>query len=118
MREAPFRGQDQSPFFAISRDELEEQMRTVAVDRDVADIVDDQELGLIVELQPLFDAVFGLGLGERGDERNGLGEVGPMAFGHSLDAQGHRQMGIADAGRSQKDDVLAIKSLSTPIAAD
>jgi hypothetical protein len=35
LREAPVRGQDQSPFFVPPRDELEEQMRAVAVDRDV-----------------------------------------------------------------------------------
>ena len=83
-------------------------MRTVPVDRDVADLVDDQELGLAVELQPLLDPVLGVGLGERRDERHGLSEVGSEAFGHGLDAQGHGQMGLPHARRPEEDDVLAI----------
>ena len=108
LREAPVRGQDQRALFVPPRDELEEQMRAVPVDRDVADLVDDQELGLAVELQPLLDPVLGVGLGQRGDERHGLGEVGPVAFGDRLDAQGDRQMGLPDAGRAEEDDVLAV----------
>ena len=53
LREASVRGQGQGPFFVPPRDELEEQMRPMSVDRDIADLVDDQELGLRVELQPL-----------------------------------------------------------------
>lgn len=67
-------------------------MRAVPVDRDVANLVDDEEFRLAVELQSLLDPVLGVGLGQRGDKRHGLSEVGPGAFGHGLDAQGHREM--------------------------
>ena len=83
-------------------------MGPVPVDGDVADLVDDQELGLAVELQPLLDPVLGVGLRERSDERHGLGEVGPVAFRDRLDAQSDRKMGLPDARRAQEDDVLAV----------
>ena len=76
--------------------------------RDLADLVDDQELGLAVKLQPLLDPVFGIGLGQRGDERQGLSEDGPIAFAHRLDPQRDRLMRLPDAGRPEQNDVLAV----------
>lgn len=83
-------------------------MGSVPVDRDVADLVDDQELWLAIELQSFLDLVLAVGLRERSDERHGLGEVGPIAFGHRLDAESDRQMGFPDAWRAQEDGVLAV----------
>jgi hypothetical protein len=89
LGEAPVRGQDQRFFFVPPGDELEEQMRAVTVDGDVADLVDNQKLGLAVELQPLLDPVLRVRLGQGGDKRHGLGEVRPVTFCDGLDAQGH-----------------------------
>jgi len=61
-----------------------------------------------VELQPLLNPILGIGLGEGGDERQGLGEVGPIAFGHGFNAQGDGQVGFPDARRPEKDDVFAV----------
>jgi len=72
LAEAADRGQDQGPLLVTQRDELEEQMGAMPVDGDVADLVDDQELGLAVKLEPLLDAVLGIGPGQRGDQRHGL----------------------------------------------
>jgi len=108
LAEAAVRGQDQGPLLVAPRDELEEQMSPVTVNGDVADLVDDQELGLAEELEPLLDAVLGIGPGQRGNERHGLGEAGPVALGDGLDAQGHGQMGFAHPGRPQQDDVLPV----------
>ena len=47
------RHDDRAPFVA-ARDELEEQIGALAVDRDVADLVDDEELG---ELYLTLDSV-------------------------------------------------------------
>jgi hypothetical protein len=73
LREAAVGGQDQGAFFVAAGDELEEQMSAVPVDGDVADLVDDQEFGLAVELQPLLDPVLGVGLRKGRDQRHGLG---------------------------------------------
>ena len=108
LAEAAVGGQDQRPLLVAARDELEEQMGAVTVDGDVADLVDDQELGLAVKLEPLLDAVLGIGLGQRGDQRHGLGEAGPIALGDGLDPQGHGQVGLADPRGSQQDDVLPV----------
>jgi hypothetical protein len=108
LGEAPVRSHDQGALLIAAGDELEEQMRAVAIDRDVADLVDDQELGLAVELQPLFDFVFGIGLRQGRDQRHGLGEVGPVALGYGLDAERHRQMRFSYPGRAQEDDVFAV----------
>jgi len=80
----------------------------VAIDRDIADLVDDQELGLAVKLQPLLDPVLGIGFCQGGDERHGLGEVGPVTFGDGLDAQSDRQMSLANTGGPEQDHVLAV----------
>ena len=44
-------------------------MHAMVVDRDKTDLVDDQELGLAVKLQPLLDSIFGVGFRQRSDER-------------------------------------------------
>jgi len=108
LAEAAVRGQDQGPLLVTPRDELEKQMGAVAVDGDVADLVDDQELGLAVELEPLLDAVLGIGPSQGSNERHGLGEAGPVALGDGLDPQGDGQVGLSHPGRSQQDDVLPV----------
>jgi len=89
LREAAVGGQDQGPLLVAAGDELEEQVGTMLVDGDVADLIDNQELGLAVELKALLDPVLGISFRQRGDKRHGLSEVGPVAFGDGLDAQGH-----------------------------
>ena len=108
LAEAAVRGQDQGPLFVAPRDELKEQMGTVTVDGDVADLVDDQQFGLTVELEPFFNTVLSIGLGQRGNQRHGLGEAGPVTLGDGLDPQGDGQVGLSDSGRPQQDDVLAV----------
>lgn len=108
LAKAAVGGQDQRSLLVAAGDKLEEQVRSVPVDRDVADLVDNQEFGLAIELQSLLDAVLGVGLGQRRDERHSLNEVGSVAFSDSLYAQGHGQVGLAHTGRPQQDDVLAV----------
>lgn len=87
-------------------------MRAVPVNRDIADLVDDQEFRLAVEPQPLLDPVLGVRLGQRRDQGHGLGEVGPVALGDRFNAQGDRQVRFPDAGRPEEDDVLAVRDES------
>jgi len=51
LTEAAVGGEDQRALFVAPRDELEEEVGAVAIDADVADLVDDEELGLAVELE-------------------------------------------------------------------
>ena len=113
LREASVGRQDQRPLFVPPRDKLKKQMRAVAIDRDVADLVDNQEFWLAVKLQPLLDPVFGISLGQRSDQGHGLGEVSPVAFRDGFHAQGHGQMGLAYAGRAEEDDVFAVRDEPT-----
>ena len=88
LTKTSIRGQDHRSSFIAPGDELEEEVSAVAVDRNIADLVDDEEFRLAVELQSLFDAILGVSLGQAGDKRQGLGEVGSIAFSDCLDAQG------------------------------
>ena len=69
--------EDDRPALAAPRDQLKEEIRPVAVDRDVADLVDDQELGLREGLQLVVEAVVGEGLRERRDQPRRRREEGP-----------------------------------------
>ena len=124
LGKTPVRGQDQCPFFIPPGDELKKKVSSVPVDRDITDLVYYQQLRLAIELQPLLDPVLRVGLGQGSDERHGLGEVGPVAFGDGLDAQGHGQVSLAYAWRAQEDDVLtigdepALRELLDPLLVD
>jgi len=83
-------------------------MGSVAIDRNVADLIDDQEFGLTVEFQPLFNAVFRIGLGQGGNQGHGLGKVGAIAFGDRFDSESHRQVGLSHSRGAEKDDVFSI----------
>jgi hypothetical protein len=48
------------------------------VNRDVADLVDDQQLGQTVVLEALLQSILGLRFGERGEEAQGRGEQRPI----------------------------------------
>lgn len=50
-------------------DQLEEQVRPMPVDRDVTDLVDDQQFGLAVQLESFFKSILDVGPGQRGDQR-------------------------------------------------
>jgi len=51
LREASIRGQDQRPLLISAGDKLKKEMRAMTIDRDVTDLIDDQEPRLAVELQ-------------------------------------------------------------------
>jgi len=62
--------QDRAAFIAPA-DELEEEIGPLPIDRDVADLVDNQELGLGHDLEPLLEAILVERLAEGRDERGG-----------------------------------------------
>jgi hypothetical protein len=60
-------GDDDRTALVAARDQLEEQIRALAIDRQVADLVADQELRLSQQLEALVELAFGQGLAQRGD---------------------------------------------------
>ena len=67
-------GQDDRAPLVAARDQLKEEIGALAIDGDVADLVDDQQLGLRQDLQPFVEAALGEGFPERGDEPRGGGK--------------------------------------------
>ena len=63
LAEAAVRGQDQRLLLVAPLDGLEEQRGAVSVDCDVANLIDDQEFDLAVNLEPLLDLVLAIGWG-------------------------------------------------------
>ena len=79
-----------------------------AVDRQVADLVDDQQPRHGVELEPLLEPPLGVRLGERGDQVGRRGEEHAVAGLDGLEPEADRQVGLAHAGRAEHDDVVAV----------
>lgn len=64
--EAPLAGEEHRPALVAATDDLEEQIGAGAVDRQVADLVDDQQLRRCVNLERLVQPALAWGLAERG----------------------------------------------------
>ena len=90
-----------------TRDELEEQVRAAPLERQVAEFVDDQQLGLGEEGELVGELAFGLGLGEGGEQRGRADEQDGVAGLDDGAAQRDGEMGLADARRTEQQDVVA-----------
>ena len=78
-------------------------------DRQVADLVDDQERGPAQEADPLAQLAFAFGLGESADDVGQARKVDAAAGLHGLDAERGGEMTLAGAGRPQEvDDLVAL----------
>ena len=62
-------GDDDRAALVAARDQLEEQIGALAVDRQIANLVTDQKLRLTQQLEPLVELALGQGLAQRGDQR-------------------------------------------------
>ena len=60
--------EDHRALFVAGVDELEEQIASAGHDRQVADLVDDEQSGPAVEADPLAQCAFTFGFGERSDQ--------------------------------------------------
>ena len=61
LAEALVGGEDNRAPLIAPRDELEEEVRPMLVNRDVADLVDDQQLGQTILLEALLEPILGIG---------------------------------------------------------
>ena len=100
-------GEDDGPALVAARDELEEKVGPLAVNGDVADLVDDEDLGLGQELQAFVPAILRQGLAEGGDLPRGRGEQRAVAVLTCFEPERDGQMGLADAGRTEQEDIVA-----------
>ena len=89
---------------AVAED-LEEEAGLGGVETEVADLIDDEEFGLGQRLDGMAKAVLGEGGAELASQFHGGDEVEAVAEFGSDDAQGDGEVGLADAGRTQEQDV-------------
>ena len=87
-------------------DELEEEHGAGLADRQVADLVDDQERGIGEDLEAASELTGGLGFFERGDEIGQSAVVDSAPALRRRNGKADRQMRLADARRAEEDDVL------------
>ena len=100
-------GDDQAGAFVAARDEREHEVGGLGVERDVADLVDDQQRDAAQALEFFFEAPGALGVAEAGDPFGRSGERDAVAGQAGADPERDRQVRFAGAGRSEQDDVLA-----------
>ena len=98
--EAAVRGQDHRAFIVADVDQLEEQVAATGHDRQVADLVDDEQGGPAVEPDMLTQRALAFGLGKRNDQIGERGEVDALAGLDGFDAERGREVAFAGARRS------------------
>ncbi len=89
-------------------DQLKEQFRLFFCDRQIPDLVDDQQLVPAVVLQTVFQPIFFVGFSQLLDEVVAFDEVGAVPLLGGFDSQAHGHMGFSYAAVSQKHDVLFV----------
>src|SRR5690606_20279756 len=85
--EALVAGEDHRAALIATANQLEEEIGADTVDRQVADLVDDQQAWRGVELEFLVQPAFGQSLAQGGDQLRGRGEKHPVAGLDRLDAE-------------------------------
>ncbi len=83
-------------------------IRSASIDRQVADLIDDQEPRHGVELELLVQAAFRQGPGEGRDQGRGRGEEHAIAVFDGLEAQAHGQVRLADPRRAEDNHILSV----------
>jgi hypothetical protein len=101
--EAAVGGEDHGAALVAGVDELEEQVGAAGGDRQVADLVDDEESIAGNEADALLELSFALGLGQGGDDVGKGAEVNALAGLDGLDAERRGEMGLAG---SRRDSVI------------
>jgi hypothetical protein len=100
-REATVRGEDHGALFVAGVDELKEQIAPAGRDRQIADVIDDQQREAAEVAGLLPKRPFAFGPGQRGDD---VGEGRKEDAAASFDAQRQTEMGFPRAWRSDEMD--------------
>src|SRR3954465_3314462 len=95
-------GRDQQAAALVPpRDELEEEMRAASFKREVAELVDDQQLRLREKHETVAELSVRFAFGQRRQERRGAGEQDRVASFDDGPSEGDREMRLADTGRTE-----------------
>lgn len=111
---SPFRegfvgGDNDGGIFLISvADDLEEQGSSGGIQAEVADFIDDEQLGLSKHFHGMREPILGEGSSQTAGQLHGAEEEETVAEFGRQDSKGDGEMGLADSWRAQKDDVSAI----------
>ncbi|MEI2714918.1 MAG: hypothetical protein V9G04_16915 [Nocardioides sp.] len=101
-------GEDQGGVFVAAGHELEEQVRGVLFEGQVADLVDDDQPVAAQPGELLGQPAGPVGVGESGDPLCRGCEQDAVAVSCGGDAQGGGQMGLPGPGRAEQDDVACL----------
>src|SRR5215212_7434149 len=105
-------GEDQGSLLVAGVDQLEEEVAATGHDRQVADLVDDQQGKAAVEADLLAQAALPLGPGERADKIGQCREVDRASRLHGLDPERQAQVALAGAGWAEEvHDFAAVDEL-------
>ena len=103
--EAAVAGDDDRAAFVAAGDEREEEVGGLAFEREVADLVDDDQRVALDAFELIVEGVAVLGGLEAVDPLLGGGERHAVAGLAGLDRQGDGQVRLAGAGRAEEADV-------------
>ncbi len=93
-------GDDQAAVLVAPRHELEEQVDGIGIERQIAELIDDQQLGLGIEGQALVEAAFGVRLDQVGEQGRRRGEQHRVALADGLAASGAIYSGMPAARKA------------------
>ena len=99
--EAAVGGEDHGALFVARIDELKEQVAAAGGDRQIADLVDNEQRAAAQEADFLAQCTLAFGFGEDGDEVGQRDEVDAFAGANRLDGECRGEMGFAGAWRSR-----------------
>src|SRR5947209_4270478 len=108
--EALVASQDHRAALVAAADELEEEISAGAVDREIANLVDDEQARDGVNLEPLLQAPLRGRFRERGDQRGRGGEEHAIAVLDGFEAEPDGEVGLAHARRNSH----ILRSFSVP----
>lgn len=110
------RGVDDRTSAVTAADKLKQELGRHPVEREVAHLVQDEQLGAAERLQPMVQAVFcgiAVKLVQKVDHGREIDAGGALDSGH---AQGNRQMGLTDAKRTQEQLIVTARGRNQVLA--
>src|SRR3954447_269885 len=100
-------GDDQARAFVAAADEHEHQVGGVRVERDVADLVDDEQRDPLQPREFVVEAALALRVGEQGDPFGGGAERDAVPGEAGADGDRDRQMAFPGPRGPEQDEILA-----------
>ena len=110
FRKAAVRGEDHRALFIARIDQLEEQVAATGYDREVSDLIDDQERWPAVEPEPFAQGAFALCLRQSADQVGKRNERHAFARLDRLKPKRAGQMAFARARRAQQVNDLGARN--------